>query len=191
MKIAGRPGAAAGQAAAQVDPPGTPVGASGGHPAAMLVSPRANPAAISPAHFARGGEAPPGTAEASDIEDVADMSYLWWANDDSGDEEQGEEDHLVEHVASDALEEKAVLAAAAEEGSDPCLLGQALEEHVQGQVQQVLRQAWVNKGLQDFDFESAADGDPPSLRKPSVESHSSHVSSKILSRNANVSVEDE
>jgi hypothetical protein len=46
---------------------------------------------------------------------VADVSHLWWANDDSGDEEQGEEDHFVEQVASDALEEKAVLAAAARE----------------------------------------------------------------------------
>jgi hypothetical protein len=87
------------------------------------------------------------------------------ANDDSGDEEQGEEDNFVEQVASDALEEKAVLAAAAEEGSDPCMLSQALQEHVQGQVQQVLQQALVNKGLQDFDLESAADGDPAALRK--------------------------
>jgi hypothetical protein len=93
------------------------------------------------------------------------MPHLWWANDDSGDEEQGEEDHFVEQVASDALEEKAVLACAAEEGSDRCLLGQARQEQVQGHVQQVLQQALVSKGLQDFDLESAAEGDPAALRK--------------------------
>jgi hypothetical protein len=93
------------------------------------------------------------------------MSHLLWANEDSGDEEQGEEDHFVELLASDALEEKAVLVAAAEEGSDPCLLSQAHQEHVQRQVQQVLQQALVNKGLQDFDLESAADADPAALRK--------------------------
>jgi hypothetical protein len=131
----------------------------------MLVSPRANPAAISQPTLLVVER-----HRRALNEDFADMSHLWWANDDSGDDEQGEEDHFVEQeqVASDALEEKAVMAAAAEEGSDPCLLSQALQEHVQGQVQQVLQQALVNKGLQGFDLESAAEGDPTALRKAKV-----------------------
>jgi hypothetical protein len=96
------PADAAKQAAAEPPAPSTPVGMHGGErqQPAMLFSPRADPAAVSPAHFACGGEAPPGTAEASDNEDVPDMAPFWWAKD-SGDEEAGEEEYVVQQASSE------------------------------------------------------------------------------------------